>query len=116
MSEQQGRAFLEALLDLLVQRLLRQVRNQHRDEVGVLSRCSRLGNSQSVALGLLPAGAALAHADDDVEPTILQIQRVRAALAAIAEYRNARAFQGLFVDVFPRIQPHQSLPVACGLN
>ena len=36
-------------------------------------------------LRLLPAGAVLANADDDVEAAVLEVERMRAALAAVAQ-------------------------------
>ena len=48
----------------------------------------------------------LAHADDDVEAAVLQIQRMCATLAAVAEDGDARALEGLLVDVLLRIDLH----------
>ena len=56
-------------------------------------------------------GAALAHADDDVEAAVLQVQRMRAPLAAIAQDGDARALERLLVDVLLRIQTHRFLPL-----
>ena len=63
---------------------------------------------QAVLLRLVPA-VALAHADDDVVAAVAQIERVRAALAAVTENGDARAAQGFLVDVFLRIQTHEVL-------
>src|SRR6185437_4916027 len=56
---------------------------------------------------LLPGGAALAHPDHDVEARVLEVERMRAALAAVAEDGDAGALEGLLVDVFVRIQLHR---------
>jgi hypothetical protein len=116
--EEQRRAGLEALADCLVELLLREVGHQHRDEVGAGRRPGRLCDLEPVAPHLLPAPAALAHADHDVEAAVLEIERVRASLAAVTEDRDARAAQRLAVDVFVRIKLHElnsrpNRPISC---
>ena len=49
--------------------------------------------AQAVGLRLVPARAALAHADHDVEAGVMQVERMGAALAAVAEDGDAVAFQ-----------------------
>src|SRR5580765_128232 len=104
--EEQGGALFQLRLDALIELLLRGVRDQDGDEVGAGNRRGRLCDLQACLLGLVPAGAVLAHADDDIEAAVLQVQRMRTPLAAVAEDRDAGALQGALVDVFMRIQPH----------
>jgi hypothetical protein len=108
--EQQRGAALERLADVRIEHLLRDIRNQHGHHIRAADRGERLGDAQPVAPRLLPAGAALAHADDHVEAGVLEIERMRPTLAAIAEDGDTRALEGLTVDVFVRIQPHRHTP------
>ena len=73
-----------------------------------LDRSRRLGDLQAVLLRLVPA-VAFANADHDVVAAVAQIERVRAALASVAEHGDARSAQGLLIDVFVRIQTHGEL-------
>jgi hypothetical protein len=82
-----------------VECLLREVRHEHRDEIGALDGCGRLGDRQAVLLGLVPA-VALAHADHDVEAAVLQVQRMRAALAAVAEDADRAPFSAFLSTSF----------------
>ncbi len=100
--EQQRRTLRNGILDLGVQRLLRGVRHQDGDQLRALHGVDRRQHGQAVALGLVPA-VALAHADHHVETAVLQVQRMGAALAAIAQDRDARAAQGGFVDILRSI-------------
>ena len=90
--EQQRRALLQALLALR-----RRGASCARSGTSSATRSAPaaastgVGDGEAVLLRLLPARAALAHPDDDVEPAVLQVQRMRAALAAIARgWRCAR--------------------------
>ena len=97
--EEQGRAFRDVRLQLAIERLLRHVRNEHGHELRAFDRGRRLGDFQAVLLRLAPT-IAFANADHDVVTAVAQIERVRAALASIAEHRDARSAQGLLIDVF----------------
>src|SRR6185295_18661841 len=46
------------------------------------------------------------HANDDVVTRVLEVERVRAALTAVAEDRDARAGERLTIDVFLRVRTH----------
>ena len=59
----------------------------------------RRQDGEAILLRLVEA-VALAHAHHYVEAAVLQVQRVGATLAAIAQDGNARAAQGGFVDIF----------------
>jgi len=88
--EQQAGAGLHVRADrLLVDLLLDHVRGQDRDQVGVLHRLGRRLDHEAVGLGLGLGRAARAQADDHVEAGVAQVQRMRAALAAIADDRDA---------------------------
>ncbi len=99
-------ALLDVADDFLVQIFLGQVGREERDQVGVLHRLGRLGDFQAVLLRLGEAGAGLAYADHDVITAVLQVQRMRAALAAVAEDGDTGLLQGLLVDVLLRVDLH----------
>src|ERR1039457_177856 len=65
----------------------------------------RLHDLQAVLLRLVEA-VALAHADDDIEAAVMQIERVGTPLAAVAEDGYACSAKCFLVDVFLRIQTH----------
>src|SRR3569833_2912623 len=106
MREQQGGPFLQALLDFLVERLLGEIGHEHRNEVSSSGSIRGLCDFETIFLGLFPARSFLAHPHHDVEPTVLQVQCMRAPLASIAQHRDERTLQGLLVDILLRIQPH----------
>ena len=105
-SEQQRGARGEIFLDLGVHRRLGQVRCQDGDERCTLDGVGGSGDPEAVLLRLLPTVAALAHADDDVEAAFFQVQRVGAALAAIADHGDCGALEGFAVDIFLRVNTH----------
>jgi hypothetical protein len=88
---------------------LRHVRHQHGHQVGVPHRVGGLGDRESVALGIFPARATLAHADSDFEAAVLEVERMRPALAAVAEHRDVGALQCFLVDVLLRIKMHREI-------
>jgi hypothetical protein len=94
--EQERRAGLDVRLDRLpVQRRLHHVRRQHGDQVGTLHGFGRLGHLEAVGFRLVPGRSVRAQADHDVEAGIAQVQRVRAALAAVAEHGDAGLGEGV---------------------
>ena len=76
-----------------VERGLRHVRGEHHDYVRAFRGLGRADQRPAVLLGLLPGRTATAQADDGINFAVAQIERVRAALTAIAENRYALAFQ-----------------------
>ena len=56
-------------------------------------------NCQSICRGQRPARAVLAQADNDIEAAVLQIECVRAALAAVAENSDLLFLQARDIDV-----------------
>jgi len=109
MREQQRRALREKRPDFRVQRLLREVGNQHRHQVRTLDRIGRHHHLQAILFRLVPT-FAFAHADHDVIAAVAQIERVRASLASITEDRDACAAQRFLVDVFLGVQTHAKSP------
>jgi hypothetical protein len=103
--EQQRRALGDHALQFVVQRLLRGVGHQEGDQRRVRHGIGRRHHREAVLLCLLEA-VALADAHDHVETAVLQVQRMGAALAAIAEDRDARAAQGGFVDILGTVETH----------
>jgi len=93
--EQQARAGLHVRRDrFLVDLLLHHVRGEHRDQVGLLHRLGRRLHGEAVGLGLGFGRAARAQADGHVEAGIAQVQRMRAALAAVADDGDAGLGKG----------------------
>ena len=85
--EHQGAARLQVRLDrLVVEPLLGLVRHQQHDDVAHLDRVLDRLDPQVFLLGRLPGLAALVEADHHVDPTVLQVERVRVALAAVADH------------------------------
>ena len=73
---------------------------QDHHHVGGLGGFGRSEHGEPGGVGF---GAALAfggQADNDVEPGVAQIQRVRVALAAVADDGDFLAFEGVDVSVF----------------
>src|SRR5262249_60847248 len=101
------RAGLESLAVVSVELLLHGVGNEPRHEVRALHRLRGLGDRESLAARLFPARAAAAHAHHDIETGVLQVQRVCASLAAIAQDGDARALERLAIDIFLRIELHR---------
>ena len=104
-SEQQGRTGFEVRLELVVQRLLRHVGNQHGNQLGALDRRLGFHDFQAILFRLVPA-VSLANADYDIEAAVVQIERVRPTLASVPENGDACPSQCFLVDVFLRIQTH----------
>ena len=65
---------------------LQLVRRQHHDDVGPFGGVGDGHDLEAVLLGLLGRGRTLAQRNDDVlDARILEVQRMRMALAAIAD-------------------------------
>ena len=93
-------AVLEVRLDRLgVELALRRVGRQHHDQVGLGRGLGRREHPQALVLGLGPALGALGQADPDVDAGVAQRQRVRVALAAVAEHGDLAALDDRQVGV-----------------
>ena len=86
-------------LDLAVQRGVNFVGRQHHDHVGRCDGVLDQRRLQSLRLGCDRASRPAAKADDDVDPAIEKVERLRPALVAEAEDRDALAAQRCGVDV-----------------
>ncbi len=70
------------------------VGDEHHHDVGLLRRLARGHDSQAVGLDLLPSRRVRAQADPDVAARVVEVQRVRVTLTAVADDRDlARAQQ-----------------------
>ena len=72
----------------LVDLLLLGVGQQHHDDVGLAHRVGGRQHAQPGRLGLRLRLRTRAQADDDVDARVLQVQRVRVTLRAVAEDRD----------------------------
>ena len=72
-------------------RLLLGVRGEQHDDVGILGGVGHRHHAQSRRFGLCRGRRALAQADDDVDAGLLQVQRVRMTLRAVADDRDLLA-------------------------
>ena len=87
--EEERRARREVGRDLVfVERGLRAVGNEDRDELRILHRVGDRGDVETCILRRGPRRAALAEADDDVDPRLGHVERVGVALAPVAEHRD----------------------------
>jgi hypothetical protein len=106
--EQERGALGQGRADFPVVLCLRGVGREERDQGRALDRFGRRRDGEAVLLRLLPA-VALADADHDVVPGILQVQGVGATLAAVADDGDPGALQGLLVHVLLRVRTHLKL-------
>ena len=87
--EEERGAWLEVGCDLLlVQRRLRAVGNEERDELSTLDRVGDGSDGQPRLLGRGHGRAALAQADHDVDARVGHVERMGVALAPVAEHRD----------------------------
>ena len=94
MREHQGLACGHVRRDLVVVEIgLNVIGDQNHDRIGGLGGFGNGQDFQAGGFGLLPALAARIQSDDDVQARIAQIQRMRVALAAVADDGNRAAFQ-----------------------
>ena len=118
--EHQRRALLHVGLKVvLVDVALQLVGRQHHDDVGPLGRLGDFHHLEAGALGLLGRGRALAQRDGHVlDAAILEVQRVRVTLAAVADDRDLLALDEIDVGITIVINAHgflcSSRSVLCG--
>ena len=75
------------------------VRGQDHDDVRDFRSLFRRHDFQAGCFGLRPGLAALIQADDDFHSAFMQVERMRVALAAIADDGDRFAFKDLDVAV-----------------
>ena len=83
----------------VVDGLLRRVRDEDHDDVGRLDRVGDIGDPQARLLGVGTALGPGGQPDDDVDPALVQVQRVRMPLAAIPDDRDRLPGQGRRVRI-----------------
>ncbi len=86
--KQQQRPIFDVIDDRLIQGFLHHIRRQEHHDGGSFHRVIGFRDVKAIRLGQWPTRAALAKPDDDVKAGVLEVQRVGAALAAVAEYCN----------------------------
>ena len=106
--EHQRRALLHVGGEvLLVDVALQLVGRQHHDDVGPLGGLGDVHHLEAGALGLLRRGRALAQRDGHVlDAAILEVQRVRVTLAAVADDRDLLGLDEIDVGITIVINAH----------
>ena len=99
MGEEEGGALVDLVDHALVERGLRRIRRQDRDDGGAFDGLARFLDDEAVCFSLAEAAAACASANDDVVAAVLQVQGVRPALAAIAEDSDLPTFEAGVIDI-----------------
>src|SRR5436190_6885140 len=113
--EHQRVARLEVRRDVLLVHLrLRRVGEEHHDDVGLTDGVRGLEHTQSRLLRLLPRGGTLAEAHQHVVPGVLEVQRVRVSLAAVAEDRDRLPLQCRTVRTRRGVDPRHLSPPFVG--
>jgi hypothetical protein len=100
-AEAQRRAMPEMRFDLPVKRAVDLVGGEHHHDVGGFDRFLDQIDSKGRRLGLDGASRSSAQADDDIDPAVVEVQRLGAALIAIADNRHSLACErcGIHVGV-----------------
>ena len=93
--------------DLAIDCRQRLVGREQHDDVRRRRRFEHGGGGNAVGLGPCSAGRSVAQADDDIDPAVLQVERLRAALVAIADDRDALACERGGVDVGVALGVHE---------
>jgi hypothetical protein len=62
-----------------------EIRRREKDYIGFLSRFRDIEHSEPILLGGLDRFAALVQANDDFDPAILEVQRMRMSLRSEAD-------------------------------
>src|SRR5438105_257062 len=87
--EEERSAWLEIRLDLgLVDALLHVVGEQDGDDLRAACRLADVGDGEPGLLRRLPRGASGTEADLDLDAGVAQVERVRVALAAVADHSD----------------------------
>jgi hypothetical protein len=107
-SEQYGGTSWYLCLHGFVQCRLRQVGCKKGNDRGSGGGGSRFRDLHAIRFGTLPALASAPQSDDDGVSAVLEVQGVRASLAAVTENRDSLALQAARVHVFFGIHLHFS--------
>ena len=99
MAEPQRRALAQVRLDLSVERTVDLVGRKHHRDVGRADGVLEQSNLEPGRFGLGCAAGSAAEAHDHVDPAVVQVERLRAALVAVTDDRHALAGQRGGVDV-----------------
>ncbi len=107
MGESQRGSLLHVRLDVrVVDRRNGLVGQQDHDDVGILDGLGDFVDLETGLLGLFPRHAALAQANGDLDPGILQVLRVRMTLRAITNDGDLLALDERQVGVLVVINLH----------
>ena len=82
-----------------IERTVLFIRGEHHDDVGKRDRVLHGLDVDAVATGLLERLRAFAQSNDDAITGFVQIERVRAALAPVADHRDRLAAQCVRIRV-----------------
>ena len=94
MGEHQHVSRLQVRLDVLfIDIRLVLIRRQDHHDISGLGRICRIHDLQSGFLCLRAALGSRTQSDDDVDPAVMQVLRMRMSLAAKTDDRNGLSFQ-----------------------
>ena len=83
------------------------VGHQHHHDVRALDRVADLRDLEPGLLRLVPGRAALAQPDRDLDPGVVQVERVRMPLRTVAQYGDLLALDERKVGVFVVVHLHR---------
>ena len=106
MAEAERGAFAQVRLDLAIKRPVDLVGREHHHHVGRATASSTSAVSSPAAFGFDRASRPAAQADDDVDAAVVEVERLRAALVAVAEDGDALAGERRGIDVGVADQVH----------
>ena len=106
MAETERRARAEIRLDFPVKRRMDFIRREHHDDIGRCHGTFDQGSTEARSFNLDCAPRAAAKPDDHVDPAIVKVERLGAALVAVAEDGDALARQRSRIDVGVAQQIH----------
>ncbi len=93
--------------DVAPKRSMRHIRREYGDNAGVRDRIQRCERSNAIGGSLVPACASRAHADDNVDAVVAQIERLGAGLAAVADHCYALGPKIFGVHIVIRVELHK---------
>jgi len=107
--EHQGRAVLHVGVQMIAVDVgLELVRGQHHDDIGPFGGLGHLHHGQLLGFGLLRRGRPLAQRDRNVlDARIAKVERVRMALAAIADNGDLLGLDQIDVGIAVIIHTHE---------